>query len=150
MTTKIKIESLPESNGDVVLNAINTCEGRINNAVLRPGESRELWITSSTALFLTERHPAIVPEPKDPTCDGGEIIRKCGDQGALWAREFVARFPGVEEDSARAWFQNAIEAAVAVRDERRSDAVDVALATGGDALAVLLDSEPPGPTDEIG
>lgn len=139
MTTKIRIECLPESNGDVVLSAVNTVEGRINNAVLRAGQSRELWITSSTAMFITERHPAMPPEPKDPTCDGGEIIRKCGDQGALWAREFVAQFPGVEEDNARAWFQNAIEAACAVRAAREFV----------EALPVV-DHRGDGPTDEIG
>jgi hypothetical protein len=117
MTTKVKITSDASSNGDVVLNGPCTCEGPILNAVIRPGESRELWITSSTMLSITERHPAIAPEPEDieRKGSGGAIISKCGDKGELWAHEFVAMCPGVDEDTARAWFQNAIEAACSVR-----------------------------------
>ncbi len=113
MTTKIKISSDTSSNGDLVLNAAVTCEGPILNHVIRPGEDRELWISSSSVLTITERHPSM-PFTKDD----GALISKCGDRGELWASEFFARNPGVAEDTARAWFQNAIEAACDVRRER--------------------------------
>lgn len=128
MTTKVTITSDPSSNGDLVLNGVNTCEGPILNALIRPGQSRTLWISSSSMLSLVERHPARLPEPEDPSKgDGGSIISKCGDKGALWAEEFVAHNPGVDIDTARAWFQNAIEAAWTVRSEyREAKSVDSA------------------------
>lgn len=139
MTTKITIASAPESNGDVVLNAVNTVQGPILNDVIRPGESRELWITSCSMLAITERHPRMIPEPENIAMgNGGAITNKCGDDGALWAHEFVARNPGVGEDAARAWFQNAIEAACAVRYERRQVAVGAAIANDESSEAILL------------
>ena len=56
MTTKLIIESAPESNGDVVVQGMNTTEGHVKFELL-PGEKRELWITSSTMLIVTETWP---------------------------------------------------------------------------------------------
>lgn len=115
MTTKITIANDASSNGDVVLNGANTCEGPINNALIRPGESRTLYITSSSMLAVTERWPTA------PRVSDDAIITKCADRGEKWAEEFCARNPGVDVDTMRAWFQNAIEAACDVRRERQSD-----------------------------
>lgn len=57
MTTKLRIVNDNESNGDLILNGYSTCEGRVKDAVLAPGESRELWVTDSSVMVLTERWP---------------------------------------------------------------------------------------------
>lgn len=117
MTTKVRIENDATSNGDVILNGVNTTEGRIKDAAIRPGESRELWITTASMLTIHETWPT---QPKlDSDAGGAKIIAECGDRGEKWAKAFVQHFPNADEDTLRAWFQNAIESADTVRRERR-------------------------------
>jgi hypothetical protein len=114
MTTKIHILNDPTSNGDVILDAVNTTDGRIKGFPIRPGESRELWITTNSAVILTETWPT---QPKNPA--DGDIISECGDKGERWAKAFVRQFPNADEDTMRAWFANAIEGACAARARPR-------------------------------
>jgi hypothetical protein len=113
MTTKVRISNDATSNGDVIIDAINTTEGRINDAVLRPGEAREFWITNLSAVMLTETWPA-QPLPKA----GGDIIAECGDSAEKWTKAFKQVNPNSDEGTMLAWFANAIEAACAKRAER--------------------------------
>lgn len=106
MTTKVVIENHHHSNGDLIVDAVSTTEGRIKDIALRPGESHEFWITTSSAIMLTETCPT---QPKNPA--DGAVISECGDKGELWAKAFVRQFPNADEDTMRAWFANAIEAA---------------------------------------
>lgn len=39
-----------------------------------------------------------------------DFLARIGTNGELWAKEFCARNPGIDEDIVRMWFQNAIEA----------------------------------------
>lgn len=39
-----------------------------------------------------------------------DFLTRVGTNGELWAKEFCARNPGIDEDIVRMWFQNAIEA----------------------------------------
>lgn len=115
MTTKVKIESSIDSNGDVILNGVNTTEGNIHDAVLRPGESRELWITSSSMLTLTEKWPKSSPQ------SSREILNECGDDASKWAKAFVQTFPASDEGTMLCWFANAIETATAARAAFKKD-----------------------------
>jgi hypothetical protein len=117
MTTKLTITNDSASNGDAILNAVNSTEGRLKDVVIRPGESRELWISTASMVSITETWP-VQPKPDDSD-GGGSIIAACGDKGEAWAKAFVQRFPNADEDTMRAWFANAIEAADTVRRERR-------------------------------
>lgn len=127
MTTKVTIENAPESNGDVVLNGTSS-GGVFKNVVIRPGDSQEVWITTSSALFIAERWPAT----ELPLADGATIAA-CGDDGAKWAKEFFKRNPSPDEETMRAWFQNAIEAAY---DARRSRAGAVADSASDPTIAI--------------
>lgn len=118
MTTLVTVKNDDKSNGDVIIDGANTCEGKIRGHALRPGESKEIWITTGSALVLTETWPTRPKNADDP--GGGTIIAECGDKGELWAKAFVNQFPAADEDTLRAWFQNAIEAADTVRQERRA------------------------------
>lgn len=117
MTTLVTIRNDATSNGDVIIDGASTCEGTIRGLTLRPGEEKAVWITTSSSLHLTEKWPT---RPKNAIdAGGGTIIGECGDSGELWAKAFVNQFPAADEDTIRAWFQNAIEAADTVRRERR-------------------------------
>lgn len=118
MTTLVTIKNGETSNGDVILNAVNTCsDGSMKGVALRPGESKDIWITTSSMMVITETWPT---KPKLESPDGGgSVIAACGDSGEKWAKAFVQQFPDADEDTLRAWFQNAIEAADTVRRERR-------------------------------
>lgn len=113
MTTKVTITNDKTSNGDVILNAINPCEGRIHDEVIRPGTEREVWITNLSSITLTETWPA-----SKPAASSVEIISECGDSGEKWAKAFVAQFPTADEATMLGWFANAIEAAYTVRRAR--------------------------------
>lgn len=115
MTTKVKITNDERSNGDVIINGVNTTEGRIKDAALRPGESKELWITTGSMLTIHETWPT-----QSNLASDGDIISSCGDSGEKWANAFCCKFPNADADTMRAWFANAIEAADAVRRERRA------------------------------
>lgn len=115
MTTLVTIKNAENSNGDVILDGTGTCEGQLRGVPLRPGESRDVWITTSSALILTETWPT---RKKSSGDDGSKTIAECGDDGEKWAAAFTNQFPAADEDTMRAWFQNAIEAAVSVRRER--------------------------------
>lgn len=115
MTTKVIIGNDATSNGDVILNGVNTTEGRVKDAAIRPGESRELWITTSSMLSITETWPA---QPRQFASDG-DVIAECGDKGELWAKAYVQVHPNGDVDTLRAWFANAIEAACAKRAAAR-------------------------------
>jgi hypothetical protein len=117
MTTLVTIKNDDKSNGDVIIDGTSTCEGPIRGVALRPGESKAIYITTSSSLHLTESWPTRPKNADD--AGGGTIIRECGDNGELWAKAFVNQFPAADEDTLRAWFQNAIEAADTVRRERR-------------------------------
>lgn len=117
MTTFVTIHNHTRSNGDLIVDGAGTCEGPIRGLALRPGEEKSVWITNSSALIVTEKWPT---RPKNAVDEsGGAIISECGDSGELWAKAFVNQFPAADEDTLRAWFQNAIEAADTVRRERR-------------------------------
>lgn len=117
MTTKVLIANAIESNGDVILNGWNTCEGhRLKDITLAPGSFREVWITDYSMMTITEDWPTAVKVRVDnPGKSDGEIADACGDRGDLWAAEFHKRFPHVDEGVVIAWFANAIEAACAKR-----------------------------------
>jgi hypothetical protein len=127
MTTKIRISNDATSNGDLIIDAVNTTEGRINDAVLRPGDSREFWITNLSMVSLTETWPA-QPLPKSDV----EIIAECGDSGAKWAKAFKEKFPNADESTMLAWFANAIEAASTARAMRGKDDRPAATESLGD------------------
>lgn len=119
MTTKVLIANAPESNGDVILNAHTSCEGRIKDFTLAPGSFKELWITDQSAVILTETWPTTKQKVADePAATDDDIISKCGDRGELWAKEFHKKNPHIDLGVALAWFSNCIEAACAVRVAR--------------------------------
>lgn len=118
MTTLVTIKNDDKSNGDVIIDGASTCEGPLRGHALRPGESKDIWITTSSSLHITETWPTRPKNADD--AGGGTIIAECGDKGELWAKAFVNQFPAADEDTLRAWFQNAIEAADTVRVARRA------------------------------
>lgn len=118
MTTLVTIKNDGKSNGDVIVDAASTCEGPLRGVPLRPGESKDIWITTSSSIHLTETWPT---RQKNNDPGGGKTIAECGDNGEKWAKAFTDHFPAADEDTMRAWFQNAIEASHTVRVERVAD-----------------------------
>lgn len=135
MTTLVTITNNEKSNGDVIIDGVSTCEGKLRGVALRPGQTRDVWITTGSALIVTETWPTRPHKTNDP--GGGKTISECGDLGEKWAKAFVDHHPAADEDLMRAWFQNAIEASHSVRVERVADeAIRVARATAGEFVPV--------------
>lgn len=67
MTTRISIKNEDSSNGDVVVQGrcISWSSAELP-ATLFPGEAMDLWITTSTALFITETWPTQKPKEDCP------------------------------------------------------------------------------------
>lgn len=66
MTTRIIIKNEDSSNGDVVVQGRSTSwSSKDLPATLFPGESLDLWITTSTFLFITETWPTNKPKPQE-------------------------------------------------------------------------------------
>jgi hypothetical protein len=69
MTTRITIENDIASNGDIMIHAINPCAGD-RHTRLFPGQKYQEWVTTNTALFVTEEWPTAKPKD-EPVKDAG-------------------------------------------------------------------------------
>ena len=65
MTTKIRIENTSDSNGDIVVQGKCISYGDLPSTLF-PGESLELWITTSSSLWITETWPTKKPKNESP------------------------------------------------------------------------------------